>query len=371
MKNKYLILFFIISTCSCQRAETDLGIAENYLPKAEHLHKGVVNKYYEHYSSGPNADIISSIYYESYELTKPNQIRVNRFSAGYEWYRSGIFTFDNNQMILSSEKRIVGYDTVQTEITQPLFLSWNGIGGSVLETIVTNHQGAKEKFKTEQIKIGDTTLLSRPAKIFRMSCTPGDAGNSIYDAYPLQVLYVEGFGLFSLKYEHPDGTNETELVEQMSLEKFTQLARHGRKRIGYIDPKEVIDQNTAFTLCDDQRKIVDYYNGSPRVEFAEKKRVMLNILFSKIDSEKLFNESGFLTFRFVVNCRGEAGWFITEQADLNYQEKQFAKETVDHLYKLIAELKTWSPCVINQEPRDAYFYITFRMENGKILDILP
>lgn len=53
------------------------------------------------------------------------------------------------------------------------------------------------------------------------------------------------------------------------------------------------------------------------------------------------------------------------------QEKQFPKETINHLYKVIAELKTWNPCVINQEPRDAYFYLTFRLKNGVIPDILP
>ena len=54
-----------------------------------------------------------------------------------------------------------------------------------------------------------------------------------------------------------------------------------------------------------------------------------------------------------------------------YQPLKFEEETIEHLYGILRKLEEWRPVVINEEARDAYFYITFKIEDGKITDILP
>lgn len=364
---------FIVLVLACQPMETDLGLAKNYLPKAEYLKKGVVNKYYSHFNPGDNADIRTNIFYKSYQLTKSNEMVVNNYNAGFELNRSRTFTFHGNQMMLNDETNYYYADTIKAEIIKPVFLNWDGTGDLQFEKILAYTEKDKSLTTEHQRQVRDTTVLNKPAKFFEKDAIMRSVTreDTTHRSYQSKITYVEGFGLFEAYEDQPDGKFTLELVEQMSLADFNTLANHGRKRVAYIDPKEAIDQNTDFKLCGPHQHVADYYNSSPDGRFAEGKRVMLNIILSKVDQEKLYKESGYLTFRFIVNCHGEAGWFVTEQADLEFQEKQFNQQTIDHLYEIVYNLKTWSPCVIMGERQDAYFYLTFRLKNGEILDILP
>lgn len=363
---------FIVLVLACQ-PETDLGIAKNYLPKARYLEKGIVNKYYSHFNPGDNADVRTNIFYKSYQLTKPNEIVVNNYNAGFELDRSRTFIFQGNQMMLTNETNYYYSDTIKAEIIKPGFFSWDGTGDLQFEEILKYTQEDKSLTQAHQKQVRDTTVLNKPAKVFEKESTTNTTTqeDTTHRSYQSRIIYTEGFGLFEAYEDHPDGEFTLELVEQMPLDDFNTLVNHGRKRIAYIDPKEAIDQHTDFKLCGLHKNVADYYNSSPDGRYAEGKRGMMNIIFSKVDTEKLFKESGYLTFRFIVNCHGEAGWFVTEQADLDFQEKQFNQQTVDHLYEIVYDLKTWSPAVIMGEPQDAYFYITFRLKDGEILDILP
>ena len=62
---------------------------------------------------------------------------------------------------------------------------------------------------------------------------------------------------------------------------------------------------------------------------------------------------------------------MAEGYDLNYQPMEFHQETIDHLYGILQKLEDWRTVVIRDEVRDAYFYITFNIDNGQIIDILP
>lgn len=371
MKNIFFILTFLFAI-SCQPVEVDFGIAEDFLPSSEHLKNGIVSKYYSHYDAGPNKDVKSAITYESLQLINPKEIRVNRYNVGFQLERSMVFAFEANRMILKNEINIHGADTTNTEITKPIFLSWDGTENPEFEKFVQYEKQNKVCFHERQEQVRDTVVLNKAAKIFEKTYTViPNVEEDVKYTWRYKMIYAEGLGrvLFS---SNPQGNQRTvELVEQMPLEHFTTLARHGRQRVGYIDPEDVMDQNADFKICGRYSNVADYYNSHPDGRFAGGKREMLNIIHSRIDKGKLHDESGYLTFRFIVNCKGEAGLFTTEQADLNYKEKSFNKETVDHLHNIVYELKTWSPCVIEEEARDSYFYITFRMKNGEIIDVLP
>lgn len=366
-------IFFSFLILSCQPAGSELGIAADYLPQGEHLKEGVVNKYYSHTQAGPNSSPHSIFFYESYQLLEPNKVLINSFNAGFELYQSRTFAINDNEMILLEEKSIHLSDTINTEILEPNLLNWNNSGGGTFERIINYNKNYKELYKEQQKKVGDTMMLNRKAKVFEKSRMIQNlaSGDTIINEHQFKVIYSEEFGLFSLVDKNLENEFNLELVEQMSLKRFQEQAKHNRKRVAFIDPEETLDQGGDFALCGLHMKVADYYNSSPDGHYSKGKRVMVNLINSKIIKEKLFNESGYLTFRFVVNCKGEAGWFTIEQADLNYNEKKFNQETIDHLYEIVYGLKSWSPSVLDETPRDAYFYLTFRMKNGEILDILP
>jgi hypothetical protein len=97
----------------------------------------------------------------------------------------------------------------------------------------------------------------------------------------------------------------------MSNDRFQTLRNHNRKRIGYINPSSTMDNGSSFKLCEQEVKIRDYYNSTPEAQFGLGKKEMVNKIMSQIDRNKLFSESGYLTFRFVINCHGQAGRFTT------------------------------------------------------------
>lgn len=83
------------------------------------------------------------------------------------------------------------------------------------------------------------------------------------------------------------------------------------------------------------------------------------------------NEDGYITIRFLVNCEGKACWLRTEEMDLNYQSKHFAKPALNQLLKLTKELEGWEIAGHEGESYDYYQYLTFKMINGQLIEILP
>jgi len=94
-------------------------------------------------------------------------------------------------------------------------------------------------------------------------------------------------------------------------------------------------------------------------------------LSDQLEPEKLKGQNGMLAYRFVINCEGKAGRFIFRSYDFDYPAKEFSSTAKAHLLEILLRLKTWQPCVIRSENRDSYAYITFKIKDGEIIDILP
>ncbi|MEM7549722.1 MAG: hypothetical protein AAF363_08610 [Bacteroidota bacterium] len=82
-------------------------------------------------------------------------------------------------------------------------------------------------------------------------------------------------------------------------------------------------------------------------------------------------ENGFITIRFIVNCKGKAGRFRVIQIDEHYNLKTFSDETVMQLYHITRSLKGWDIFERNHESYDYIRYVTFKIHNGEIKDIMP
>ena len=372
MKRLLLVLICFTFFFSCQKSNPELGVAETYFPSAQKLNDGVVNKSYLHFKSKDNYEASTDVIYTEYRILQPGELLVNYYDAGCQLTRSKTFEFVDNKMILKSEFQVIMGDSIDLEILQPVVVDWTR-PGSVHEKKF-GYRMWKRHWKNEVIDIRDTAIDNRSGKVLIRE----------YDNYIYQLpadtnryqftsteIFLEDIGAFSYHYTDSTGTSQTELIEQMSLPDFKKLAAHGRKRIAYIDPAQRLDKDSDFEPCGNENKIVDYYNGRPPAEFVGGKSALWKAILPQINRKKLNEESGYLTFRFIINCKGKIGYFTTEQAGLDFKKKSFNPKTVEHLYGIATTLSPWRATTIRKEIRDSYAYLTFKLKDGKVIELLP
>jgi hypothetical protein len=81
--------------------------------------------------------------------------------------------------------------------------------------------------------------------------------------------------------------------------------------------------------------------------------------------------TGYITIRFIVNCKGHTSWFRIQQLDGQYKIVQFNKAAVNKLLNLTKKLNAWIPGKFDGAVRDSYYYLNFKLVNGHLKDITP
>lgn len=141
-----------------------------------------------------------------------------------------------------------------------------------------------------------------------------------------------------------------------------------KNNIGDIEYNAKLDDAT-FNVCNEDR-IFQYY--SVGTTYIGERKAIRESVFSKLKNETLFlnKESGYITFRFIVNCEGEAGRYRVKMVDENMKETFFENSTIAKLESSIKSLKNWRPGLTkNGNSVDSYYQINFKLENGNIKDI--
>lgn len=130
------------------------------------------------------------------------------------------------------------------------------------------------------------------------------------------------------------------------------------------------DEN--FTLCVNQ-KTCPYYNPELKYQggFWEIKNHFLTNYPENEFASLPFN-SGLVTIQFVVNCNGQTGKFNTQSCDLSYESTDVNNTIISHLLALTKQLDQWIPAKDDhQNTVNSHTFLSFRIENGKIIEILP
>ncbi len=364
----------IIQITGCEQQSLNHSVFK-YFPSERVFEDGYVSKYYYHfYPDNPDRSPVTQVGYTKYIKLDDSHYMTESYNAGFDLEGNKYYSVQGDSIIvekgISISSRSVT-DTTELNLINKTISNWKGDFKNPYKIKYTF--GEKEYIYTEhQRSVADTIINNKPAKVFFNEWEYHEVETgSIADSGYSKSYYVEGLGFLELKSKGASYSRHIELVEQMPIEEFNQLANHGEHRVAWIDPEETISDDSDFVLCGHERRIADYYNSTPDGRYLYSKRAMLDTIYSNLDKSKLFDQSGRLVFRFVVNCEGKPGRFITNGYDLDYQPKAFDQETVEHLFEILRKLKEWRPVVINEKSRDAYFYITFNIENGEIVDILP
>lgn len=138
--------------------------------------------------------------------------------------------------------------------------------------------------------------------------------------------------------------------------------------IGFIDQSTALLNNT-FQLCGDG-EIIKIHHGAPFDAYQNNKRTFSeNVL--KVYNNKGYKDSGYINFRFLVNCEGNPGWFEIIEINEDYVEISHSKEMVAQLLKITSDPSHWAIYIVDEIPRNYYHYVSYKIENGEIIEILP
>jgi hypothetical protein len=129
--------------------------------------------------------------------------------------------------------------------------------------------------------------------------------------------------------------------------------------------------DSGFKICTNETNIPQYYRFGKGLQYKGEK-IAINKHFSENFKNRIQkNETGFLTIRFVVNCEGRTGRFRIEGMDNNYQKKKFDKELENQILKLTKQLNGWIVGELQGQKIDYYQYLTFKLVDGQLVEIMP
>jgi hypothetical protein len=140
------------------------------------------------------------------------------------------------------------------------------------------------------------------------------------------------------------------------------------EHVGDISVDEKLD-DSLFKVCTKGR-IPQYYEFGKGLQYKGEKPA-INEHFKSLKNSELKNETGFITIRFVVNCEGKTGRFRIQEMGDDYQPRTFDKKLVENILSLTKQLDGWVVGGDANHAIDYYQYLTFNVEEGKLIEIMP
>ena len=144
------------------------------------------------------------------------------------------------------------------------------------------------------------------------------------------------------------------------------------KNVGDIPFDRKID-SSDFELCNERRIKQYYVRGSDDTPSGYKgeKKALVKEFFENYNYPITEQEDGYITIRFMVNCQGQSGRFRVQEMDNAYQSKSFKPEIREQLLTITKSLDGWIPVHKDSVYFDFYQYLTFKLEDGQIQQIMP
>lgn len=89
--------------------------------------------------------------------------------------------------------------------------------------------------------------------------------------------------------------------------------------------------------------------------------------------ERIHSGSGYVTFRFIIDCEGIMSRVLVQQTDENYKPFHFQKEFVNDLYSFLKTMRLWKTNIQVENLKNINYvsFISFKIKNGEIVNIIP
>lgn len=140
--------------------------------------------------------------------------------------------------------------------------------------------------------------------------------------------------------------------------------------VGDIDHNPQMDSKD-FETCSEEN-VYQYFNIAKDFPYEGEKPALERELRHVLDQEKYDFKDGLIRVRFIINCSGKSGRFRVTAMDRSYEQVEIPPSLSTTLIKAVESLQGWKVLYNHfNQASDYYFYIIFKLEDGKIKEILP
>lgn len=139
--------------------------------------------------------------------------------------------------------------------------------------------------------------------------------------------------------------------------------------VGDLTFDENLD-DSGFKKCWPKDFSFQYYNDSTGVQY-EGEKIKIERALKTLNLRDTNNHNGYITVNFMVNCEGKTGMFRIQEMNENYEKFTFDKNFTRDILEFSKKLKGWIPKEYLGVKINYYQYLTFKIENGKVSEILP
>ena len=140
-----------------------------------------------------------------------------------------------------------------------------------------------------------------------------------------------------------------------------------KDQVGYLSPQNE-DWSKNFKRCSTGLPIGFYSSPAPYI-FNENKGKFRKFIIGNFNGNN-FNDNGLLNLRFLINCHGEIGDIEVNELSYDFEPIDLNDDLVHRLKELSFRKEHWN-YTLKDEPADFYMYLIYRIENGKVVEILP
>ena len=374
---KYSIILIFLLAIACRKSERPpLGKGTLYFPAEVYSGPGAVWKYYVH-TTQDGGQRKTNIKYR--KLVYDNaKLYLTDYAADFKESYNEVISLEGDVWKIDSTYSYDyrgSLDSLRTPMIysigkENVYLNWSD-SNAVLKRSISNANWVNNISATHN-EVKDSLVGGKKIKTFigtLLSNASSDI-DTIRTAFIWRREFIQGIGMAAQYFEGETVSTEWQVDEIMSIEEFEKRANHGMHRVAYIDPDKAIDGQIDFETCYHISKINDYYNDD-RAQHLGGKGGLWEMIENYLNYSLLKNQEGYFTFRFVINCEGKAGRFVTEEADLEFNKTEFSEELRMHFLEMLMNVSQWKNLSINGEARDAYVYVTFKIQDDEIVEILP
>ena len=110
-----------------------------------------------------------------------------------------------------------------------------------------------------------------------------------------------------------------------------------------------------------------YSSSSPKIYKGSKYQFKKKI--EKSFNALNFKDNGYLSLRFFINPKGEIILYETIEMDLNLNLVKLDASLVNTLKQLSYDPNNWDPYI--DDKHNYYLHLTYRIEDGKVTEIIP
>lgn len=122
-------------------------------------------------------------------------------------------------------------------------------------------------------------------------------------------------------------------------------------------------------------KTISYVDPDYRLKYRGSMYAIRKEFHDKFPEQNFLNinqNSGIITIQFNITCEAKTIISKVQSVDFDYKEIEMNKDLIKELTNIVMGLKDWEIKFLkNSEIGKQAAFLTFKIENGKIIDIMP